>query len=46
MEIVSDPNAEGLYQRMGAKKVGLSFGEVEGKLRSLPLMEMRLEEEE
>ena len=42
LEIVSDPNAQGFYERMGAKKVGVSLGEVDGELRSLPLMEIKL----
>lgn len=41
MEIVSDPNAQGFYERMGAGKVGVSLGEVDGQLRSLPILEMR-----
>jgi GNAT superfamily N-acetyltransferase len=40
LEIVSDPNAQGFYERMGAKKVGVSVGEVDGELRYLPLMEI------
>ena len=42
LEIVSDPNAQGFYERMGAKKVGISLGEVDGELRSLPIMEIKL----
>ncbi len=42
LEIVSDPNAQGFYERMGAKKVGLDFSEVDGQLRSLPILEMKL----
>jgi len=42
MEIVSDPNAQGFYERMGARKTGLSLGEVDGQLRSLPILEMKL----
>ncbi|HLF72886.1 MAG TPA: GNAT family N-acetyltransferase [Anaerolineales bacterium] len=42
LEIVSDPNAQGFYERMGAQKVGVSLGEVDGELRSLPLMQIRL----
>lgn len=42
LEIVSDPNAQGFYERMGAKKVGVSLGEVDGELRSLPILEIRL----
>lgn len=42
LEIVSDPNAQGFYERMGAKKVGLNIGEVDGQLRTLPILEMKL----
>jgi GNAT superfamily N-acetyltransferase len=42
LEIVSDPNAQGFYERMGAKKVGVSVDEVDGELRSLPVMEITL----
>ena len=42
LEIVSDPNAQGFYERMGEKKVGVSLGEVDGELRSLPIMEITL----
>ena len=42
LEIVSDPNAQGFYERMGARKVGVSLGEVDGELRSLPIMEIHL----
>ena len=40
LEIVSELNAQGFYERMGAKKVGVSIGEVNGDLRSLPVMEI------
>src|SRR6266550_6044383 len=36
MEILSDPNAEGFYQKMGAHRVGETVSEVDGKSRSLP----------
>jgi GNAT superfamily N-acetyltransferase len=42
LEIVSDPNAQGFYERMGAKKVGVNLGEVDGQLRSLPILEIKL----
>lgn len=42
LEIVSDPNAQDFYECMGAKKVGVSLGEVDGELRSLPVMEIKL----
>ena len=37
-EIEADPNAEGFYLHMGAKRVGTSITEVEGKRRELPLL--------
>ncbi|HZE14073.1 MAG TPA: GNAT family N-acetyltransferase [Chthoniobacterales bacterium] len=39
LKIEADPNAEGFYQRMGAKRVGTSVSEVEGERRELPIME-------
>jgi GNAT superfamily N-acetyltransferase len=42
LEIESDPNAQGFYERMGAKKVGEVVGEVDSQTRILPLLEMRL----
>ncbi|MEW6210015.1 MAG: GNAT family N-acetyltransferase [Acidobacteriota bacterium] len=36
IEIVSDPNAEGFYLRMGARKVGEIVSEIEGSRRALP----------
>jgi GNAT superfamily N-acetyltransferase len=41
IRIEADPNAEAFYERMGAKRVGTSVGEVEGEERELPLMEYR-----
>lgn len=38
IEIESDPNAEGFYQKMGAETVGEVTYELEGLPRSLPLM--------
>lgn len=38
LEIESDPNAEGFYRRMGARRVGVSVGEVEGERRELPVL--------
>jgi predicted N-acetyltransferase YhbS len=37
MEIESDPNASGFYQRMGARHVGVKVTEWEGQPRELPL---------
>jgi len=38
IKIEADPNAEGFYQRMGAKRVGVSVTKVEGERRELPLL--------
>jgi GNAT superfamily N-acetyltransferase len=38
LEIESDPNAEGFYQRMGAERVGLRRSEFDGQCRELPLL--------
>ncbi len=40
LEIESDPNAQGFYERMGALKVGENIGEVDRQLRVLPVLEM------
>ena len=40
LEIESDPNAQGFYERMGAKVVGERVGEVEGQPRILPVLVM------
>ena len=44
LEIESDPNAQGFYERMGASKVGERVGEVDGQPRILPVMEVNLSE--
>ena len=36
IEILSDPNAESFYQKMGAHRVGETVSEMDGKSRSLP----------
>jgi ribosomal protein S18 acetylase RimI-like enzyme len=41
IKIEADPNAEGFYERMGARRVGTSVSAVEGEKRELPLMEYR-----
>ena len=41
IKIEADPNAEGFYERMGARRVGTRVSEVEGEKRELPLMEYR-----
>jgi GNAT superfamily N-acetyltransferase len=42
LEIESDPNAHGFYERMGAKQVGQSASEVDGQPRILPILEIAL----
>ena len=42
-EIEADPNAEGFYQRMGAKRTGSNRTEIEGEVRELPLLRYDLE---
>ena len=43
LELSADPNAEGFYQRMGAKRIGEVPAEMEGKPRVLPRMSVDLE---
>jgi GNAT superfamily N-acetyltransferase len=38
IEIESDPNAEGFYRRMGARRIGEVASEIEGMPRLLPLL--------
>ena len=38
MEIESDPNAEGFYQKLGARRVGINVSELEGQRRELPVL--------
>ncbi len=38
LEIESDPNAEGFYQRLGARRVGVSIQTVEQRRRELPVL--------
>ncbi len=42
LEISSDPNAEGFYKRMGAKRIGEVQSEIEGQPRVLPRMSVDL----
>jgi GNAT superfamily N-acetyltransferase len=42
IKIEADPNAEGFYQRMGAKRAGTNVTEVEGERRELPLLVYQL----
>ena len=36
VEISSDPNAEGFYQKMGARRIGEDYSEIDGQPRVLP----------
>jgi GNAT superfamily N-acetyltransferase len=36
VHILSDPNAEGFYRKMGAHRIGETISEIEGQPRSLP----------
>lgn len=42
MKVVSDPNAEGFYRKMGATIVGYESASMDGKPRTLPLMKKLL----
>ena len=42
LEISSDPNAEGFYERMGAVRIGDLRSEIDGQLRILPRMRVDL----
>jgi len=42
VEIEADPNAEGFYLRMGARRVGENVYEIEGQRRVLPRMVVEL----
>jgi len=42
LQLEADPNAVGFYEKMGMFKIGERKYEVEGKLRILPIMEMKL----
>ncbi len=42
VRIEADPNAEGFYLRMGAKRTGENVYEIEGHRRALPLMMVEL----
>jgi GNAT superfamily N-acetyltransferase len=46
VEIEADPNAEGFYLRMGARRVGENVYEIEGQRRVLPLMAVELPTDE
>jgi hypothetical protein len=40
--IEADPNAEGFYLRMGARRIGENVYEIEGRKRKLPLLTVEL----
>jgi ribosomal protein S18 acetylase RimI-like enzyme len=42
LQLEADPNAVGFYEKMGMRKIGERRSDVEGELRVLPVMEMRL----
>ncbi len=42
LQIDSDPNAQGFYEKMGARKVGERTSEVDGQPRVLPILEIKL----
>ena len=42
LQLESDPNAVGFYEKMGMRKIGERHSEVEGQPRILPIMEMTL----
>jgi GNAT superfamily N-acetyltransferase len=42
MDITSDPNAEGFYERMGTVRIGQVPAPVDGKPRSLPRLVFRI----
>jgi GNAT superfamily N-acetyltransferase len=42
LEVESDPNAEGFYKHMGARRIGETRSELEGKERILPLLTLEI----
>jgi hypothetical protein len=42
VEIEADPNAEGFYLRMGARRVGENVYDIESQRRALPLLKVEL----
>jgi predicted N-acetyltransferase YhbS len=42
LRLEADPNAEGFYRRMGARRAGENVYEIEGQSRVLPLMVVEL----
>lgn len=43
IKIEADPNAEGFYLHMGAKRIGTNVSEIDGARRELPLLIYRME---
>ena len=43
IKIEADPNAEGFYERMGARRIGSNVTEVAGNRRELPLLVLELD---
>jgi GNAT superfamily N-acetyltransferase len=41
IEILSDPNAEGFYRKMGAHRIGETVSEIDGAPRTLPLLSVK-----
>lgn len=41
VEISSDPNAEGFYTRMGARRIGEVSSEIDGQMRVLPRLTVK-----
>jgi GNAT superfamily N-acetyltransferase len=42
IEVESDPNAEGFYKRMGARRIGETSSELDGQPRILPLLALEI----
>ena len=42
MQLESDPNARGFYEKMGMRKIGEHPAEVDGQPRMIPVMEIEL----
>jgi len=45
LEIESDPNAEGFYKRMGARRVGANLKQLDGQPRELPILIYEMKKE-
>ncbi|HVG18646.1 MAG TPA: GNAT family N-acetyltransferase [Blastocatellia bacterium] len=45
IEIESDPNAEGFYKHMGARRLGETSSELDGQPRILPLLALEIKRE-